>query len=470
MIDFTASYTDQYQLAMAQTYFLQKQNEQFATFDYFFRKLPFEGGYAVFAGLADLLKILEDLRFDDDDIKFLRQQKFDSRFIDYLKKFRFRGTIYSCFEGEIVFPISPILRVQAPIIEAQIIETLLLNLLNFQTLIATKARRIKQIAGDRQLFEFGLRRAQGVGGYHASRAAIIGGFNGTSNVRTGRDYQIPTIGTMAHAFVQSYDSELAAFESFATNNLENCVLLVDTYNTLKSGIPNAIKVAKWLKDRGHQLKGIRLDSGDLAYLSKKARQMLDQAGLKKVKIVASNQLDEYVIKSLLEQKAPIDSFGVGTHLSIGKPDAALDGVYKLAVSNNKPRIKLSENIFKTTLPGDKQVYRVYDNENYFLGADIITLDNENDINNMYHPFDSLKSFNINKHQKKPLLVKVMEQGKSTNQALSLTEIASYSCNRLNLLPEEYKRFNNPHIYKVGLSKKLKLERDQLMQKYKVDKK
>ncbi|MFO8022518.1 MAG: nicotinate phosphoribosyltransferase, partial [Perlabentimonas sp.] len=304
MIDFSATYTDQYELTMAQSYFEKgRQNEQ-VVFEYFFRKLPFEGGYAIFAGLEDVLSILENLKFNEEDISFLKSIGFSNSFIKYLKDFRFKGTIYSSKEGDVVFPTRPILQVEGTIIEAQILETLLLNMLNFQTLIATKASRMRQVAGSRKLIDFGLRRAHGIGGYHASRASIVGGFNSTSNVRAGRDYGIPVSGTMAHSFIQSYDDELSAFRDYAQTHPNDCILLVDTYNTLKSGLPNAIKVAKEMQAQGHSLKGIRLDSGDLAYLAKKSRKMLDDADLHDVKIAVSNQLDEYVIKSLLEQNAP----------------------------------------------------------------------------------------------------------------------------------------------------------------------
>lgn len=271
MFQFTATYTDLYQLSMAQVYFNKNQNQQ-AVFDYFFRKLPFNGGYAIFAGLEELISIIEDLRFSEKDIEYLKQHDFEPEFLAYLKDFRFRGAINAMPEGEIVFPTAPVLQVEANLIEAQIIETILLNTLNFQTLIATKASRIRNVAGDKTLLDFGLRRAQGPGGYYASRAAMIGGFEGSSNVITGRDYGFPISGTMAHAFVQSYDDELTAFRDFAEHRPKNCVLLVDTYDTLKSGMPNAITVAKEMEQRGQKLLAIRLDSGDLAYLAKRCRK------------------------------------------------------------------------------------------------------------------------------------------------------------------------------------------------------
>ena len=466
MINYTATYTDQYQLTMSQVYFQKGQKDNRAVFDYFFRNLPFEGGYAVFAGLEDFLNALEILRFDKQDLDFLKEHGFHPEFIHYLKKFRFTGNIYSSREGDIVFPIRPILHVEANIIEAQIIETILLNILNFQTLIATKASRIRQAAEGRKLIDFGLRRAQSTGGYYASRAAFIGGFDATSNVRAGRDYGIPISGTMAHSYIESYDDELIAFSHFAEVQPDDCVLLVDTYDTLKSGLPNAITVAKKMEAKGYRLSGIRLDSGDLAYLAKECRKRLDNEGLNYVKIAVSNQLDEYIIKSLLEQQAPIDVFGVGTSLVTGHPDGALDGVYKLAFANGKPRIKLSENVSKITLPHRKQVFRILDNEDKFTGADAVTLADEQDVEIMHHPLYPIKSLSIKKYKKEPLLQKIIENGVRLSKSQSLSEIAQYSRERLKNLPEEYKRFNYPHIYKVGLSDRLKNERDKLIEEYK----
>jgi len=465
MFQFTATYTDLYQLSMAQVYFNKNQNQQ-AVFDYFFRKLPFKGGYAIFAGLEEILSILEDLRFSEEDIEYLKQHDFEPKFLNYLKDFRFRGTINSVAEGEVVFPTAPILQVEANLIEAQIIETILLNTLNFQTLIATKASRIRNVAGDKTLLDFGLRRAQGPGGYYATRAAMVGGFNGSSNVITGRDYNISISGTMAHAFVQSYDDELVAFRDFAENRPKNCVLLVDTYNTLKSGMPNAITVAKEMESRGQKLLAIRLDSGDLAYLSKQCRKMLDAAGLDYVKIAASNQLDEYVIQSLQNQNAPIDIYGVGTNLVIGKPDGALDGVYKLSFANNKPRIKISESISKVTLPHKKQVYRIFNGDGQQIGADAIGLADEWHLNRMHHPVEPFKNLVIATLKQEALLKPVMQNGKRNHPKKSIEEIANFSKQQLALLPDEYKRFDNPHIYKVGISDRLKEERDRLIAEHK----
>jgi len=462
----SGSYTDLYQLTMGQAFYLKGRAFDHAVFDYFFRKLPFNSGYAVFAGLYDLLEILEELHFSRGDLHFLEENGFHPDFINYLENFRFQGTIYSSREGDLVFPTRPVIQVEATLVEAQIIETLLLNILNFQTLIATKASRMAYVAPNATLIDFGLRRAQGLGGYHASRAAVIGGFQATSNVVAAKDFDIRASGTMAHSFVQSYDDELTAFRNFADSMTENCVLLVDTYDTLKSGVPNAIKVAKEMEQKGHKLLGIRLDSGDLAYLAKKSRKMLDDAGLPYVKIAASNQLDEHVVKSLVEQKAPIDVFGVGTSLVTGQPDAALDGVYKLSFSGGKPRIKLSESLQKITLPDRKQVFRVYNGDDNFYGADAIALRHEKDPDTMYHPFEPEKSISLKGFKKEPLLHKVMENGKMSIINIPLDEISSFRNERLSLLPEEFKRFDNPHVYKVGISTELMTLRDDLKNQYK----
>ena len=466
MFKYTATYTDKYQLTMSQVYFQKGQERTRAVFDYFFRKLPFNGGYAIFAGLEDLISTLETLRFDKKDLRFLKELGYHTDFIRYLEKFRFTGNVYSSAEGDLVFPVRPVLQIEANIIEAQIIETLLLNMLNFQTLIATKASRIRQAAEGKILIDFGLRRAQGTGGYSASRASYIGGFDSTSNVMAGRDYGIPVSGTMAHSFIESYNDELSAFSDFAEVQPDDCVLVVDTYDTLKSGLPNAITVAKKMEEKGLRLYGIRLDSGDLAYLAKESRRRLNSEGLNYVKISVSNQLDEYIIKSLLEQQAPIDAFGVGTSLVTGHPDAALDGVYKLSHANGKPRIKLSENVSKITLPHRKQVFRIFDNDTMFIGADAVTMADEEDVEIMYHPMYPLKSLSLKKYIKEPLLQKVMGNGLRVNNPESLVEIAQYSRERMKRLPEEYKRFDNPHIYKIGISEKLQTERNRLVDEFK----
>ncbi len=465
MFDITATYTDQYELTMAQAYFLAGRKDQGAVFDYFFRKMPFQGGYVVFAGLQDFLEILDGFCFNQKDLDFLQAHTFHPDFLEYLKGFRFSGSIYAPREGDLVFPTRPVLRVEGNLIETQIIETMLLNILNFQSLIATKASRMRFAAQDKVLSDFGLRRAQGLGGYHASRAAVIGGVDTTSNALAARDYNLTTSGTMAHSYIQCHEEELAAFRSFAAAWPNDCILLVDTYDTLRCGVPNAIVVAKELEKKGCRLKGIRLDSGDLAYLSKKSRALLDGAGLHYVKIAVSNQLDEYVIRSMLAQKAPIDVFGVGTSLVTGHPDAALDGVYKMVFADGKPVIKISENLSKITLPGKKQVWRAFDHQGGLLGADAVGLHDEKNIPLMHHSFIPRRSFALEGFATVPLLNLVMDQGAIVNDPPGLAQTAAYCRERLSLLPDEYKRFENPHIYKIGISSKLKAIRDQLIDRH-----
>lgn len=466
MFDYTATYTDQYELAMGQAYFLSGRKDDSAVFDYFFRKNPFGGGYTVFAGLPDLLAILEDFRFTKEDLAFLKAQSFHPDYLNYLKKFRFTGTVYAPPEGDLAFPTRPVMRIEGSLIETQLVETLVLNIINFQSLIATKASRMRLVAKDGVLIDFGLRRAQGAGGYYASRAAVIGGFDATSNARAARDYQLRASGTMAHSYVQSSESEIEAFRTFAAARPDDCVLLVDTYDTLRSGVPNAITVAKEMEKNGQRLKGIRLDSGDLDYLARKSRAMLDEAGLRHVRIAASNQLDEYIIRDLVAQGAPIDVFGVGTSLVTGQPDAALDGVYKLARCGGQPVIKLSENVAKITLPDRKQVWRAIDHEGFFLGADAVGLDDERHIAEMHHPFVSHQSFAIEPYETEPLLHPVMARGKVVYDPPSLSQTVQYARERLAMLPAEYKRFENAHIYKVGISSRLKALRDRLIEQHK----
>lgn len=461
----SGTYTDLYQLTMSQVYYLTGRDHRRAVFDYFFRKLPYDGGYVVFAGLGSLMEMLQDFRFRADDLDYLRSIGLHSGFVNSLGDFRFRGSVFAAREGEIIFPNEPVLRIEGDVIEAQIIETLLLNIVNFQSLIATKAARMHTVAANRVLCDFGLRRAQGLGGYHATRAAIIGGFTATSNVKAAQDFGVPCVGTMAHAFVQGYDDELSAFRAFAEHRPENCVLLVDTYDTLRSGVPNAIAVAKEMAARGGRLQGIRLDSGDLAYLSTQSRKMLNAEGLDHVTITASNQLDEFVIKSLIDQQSPIDVFGVGTSLVTGPPDAALDGVYKLSELDGKPRIKLSENIRKTTLPGAKQVFRYFNEADLFLGADAVVFDGEIAPSVMHHPFEPDKSLELAAYAHEPLLQQVVKDGNPVRNSDALEVISDYSKSRLKQLPQEYKRFYNPHIYKVGIGNKLMEERNRLRKRF-----
>lgn len=459
-------YTDLYQLTMAQAYYQNGMKDKVAGFDYFFRKVPFKGGYVVFAGLQELLQMLKNLRFEPHDLEFMQQAGFDPDFLGYLNNFSFKGNISSVREGDLVFPFEPVVRVEANIIEAQLIETLLLNILNFQSLIATKAARIRYAAGSKAvLSEFGMRRAHAFGAMQASRAAIIGGFDSTSNMLAARKYQIPFAGTMAHSFIESFGDEETAFRAYASSFPDKSIFLVDTYNTLYSGIPKAIKVAKEMKDKGKKLAGIRLDSGDLAYLSKKARDMLDYENLHDVKIVVSNQLDEYVIKSLREQKAPIDIYGVGTSLVTGKPDAALDGVYKMSYINDDPVLKISDNLQKTTLPGRKKVLRYLDNEGMFY-ADAVLLAEESEIDSMIDPFEKHKSLSLKDLKCEELFYTAMNEGEIVYNQESLPELNLRLKRRFNLFPVEHQRFDFPHIYKVGISKNLMEIRDKLLLRHK----
>lgn len=458
--DYLGLYTDMYQLSMMETYFKEGRHNCSASFDYFFRKIPYEGGFVVFSGLTELIESLSELKFGKDDIDYLRKKNMNKDFLDYLQNFSFTGNIYSVEEGTIVFPNEPIVIVEGPLAEVQLLETYLLNTLNFNSLISTKAARMRLVAHDKILSDFGLRRAQGFGGLQASRAAVIGGFDSTSNVLAAKLFNLNAVGTMAHSFIQSYDDELTAFRKYAESHPDNAVLLIDTYNTLESGLPNAIIVAKELEKIGYKLKGIRLDSGDLAYLAKVVREKLDNEGLDYVKIVVSNQLDERVIKSLLEQQAPIDIFGVGTNLVTGNPDSALDGVFKLSMCNGKPRLKVSENLSKVTLPGIKKIIRYTDDYGY-LQADAIALKDEKQIEKMFHPFDKEKTKKLTGLVANQITKLVVNNGSPVINIKSNEEVREKVKDNLSKLPQEYKRFEYPHIYKVGISEKLMKLRDEL---------
>ncbi len=455
-------YTDFYQLTMAQGYFLTGRSEAMSCFDYFFRENPFKGGYVIFAGLTDVLKMIESFSFSDEMIEYLRGLDFRDEFLRYLRAFKFKGTITSVREGEVVFPLEPLLRVEGTLVEAQLVETLLLNILNFESLVATKASRVKSAAGGRRVVDFGLRRAQGLGGIHATKAAIIGGIDATSNVFAAYHNDFEVAGTQAHSWVQSFGDELTAFRKYAQIYPDRCILLVDTYNTLRSGLRNAIRVAKELENEGHRLWAIRLDSGDLAYLSKHARQMLDEAGLSYVKITVSNQLDEYVIRSLLEdQGAPIDVFGVGTRLVTGQPSAALDGVYKLSMCDGEPRLKFSENYTKLTLPGVKDIHRFTNGDGMFY-ADGVTLREDPVPDHIYHPFFAEQKSSLKHCSSEVLMLQVMERGRIVRNSTP-QESAAYAKERLSHLAPEHKRFEFPHIYKVGISQSLLNLRTRLVQ-------
>ncbi len=461
-------YTDMYQLSMMEAYFNENRHNSPAAFDYFFRKNPYKSGYVIFSGLTELLENLNQIKFSSDDIDHLNRKKTSSDFLEYLKDFSFNGNIHSVEEGTIVFPNEPVVTVEGNLAEVQLIETYLLNTLNFNSLISTKASRIRLVAPDKILSEFGLRRAQGIGGLQASKAAVIGGFDSTSNVLAAKIFGLNAVGTMAHSFVQSYNDELTAFRKFVNTHPDNAVLVIDTYSTLQSGLPNAVIVAKEMEKNGYRLKGVRLDSGDLAYLAKAVRAILDENGLNYVNIVVSNQLDERVIKSLLEQGAPIDIFGVGTNLVTGQPDAALDGVYKLSMCENNPRLKVSENISKVTLPGLKKILRYTDDEGFYQ-ADAIAMRDEEKVMKIIHPFEKEKSRNLINLKSEVITKSVFENGKLKITLKSAESIREKVKENLLKLPVEYKRFEFPHIYNVGISEKLMNLRDKLKTEFTINK-
>jgi nicotinate phosphoribosyltransferase len=457
-------YTDLYELTMVQGYFFNGNHETPAGFDYSFRENPFQGGYVIFSGLQDLMEVLEGFSYSDQDLKYLKDLGFfQAPFLEYLRGFRFKGRLYSVREGEVVFPTEPLVRVEGTLLETQLIETLLLNFLNFESLIATKASRMVSAARGRRVVDFGLRRAQGLAGVQASRAAFVGGVDGTSNVYSALEYGIPPSGTQAHSWVQSFPDELTAFRRFSAIYPQQCILLVDTYNTLKSGVPNAITVAKEMEAKGGKLAGIRLDSGDLSYLSKRARALLDEAGLHYVKIVVSNQLDEHLIKSLLDQGAPINAFGVGTNLVTGQDSPALDGVYKLSMLEGQPRLKVSENPAKTSLPGIKKVIRYTDGDGFFY-ADGVALEEEKGLEYIHHPLYPEQKSRVAHCFPESILFKVMEEGKALSK-FPAAEAAIYAKERLSKLSPERKRFENPHTYKVGISQGLMELRSEIIHRH-----
>ena len=457
--------TDLYQLTMGYGFFRQKKHEETVVFDLFFRRNRLIT-YSIAAGLQQAMEYLLNWHFDEEDIAYLRSlQLFDEDFIEYLKNMRFTGDVYAVKEGEPVFPGEPILTIKAPLIQAQFAETALLNIINHQTLIATKSSKIcRATAGQGLVMEFGLRRAQGPdAGINGARAAVIGGCASTSNVLAGQKFDIPVAGTMAHSWVMDYPTEYDAFKAYAEAYPDNCMLLVDTYDTLRSGVPNAIKVFKELKAAGHTPKGIRLDSGDLAYLSKKARKMMDEAGFPEAKICVSGDLDERSINSLIQQGAKIDSWGVGTKLITSEDLPALGGVYKLAAVCEKdgtviPKIKLSDNTAKITNPAFKNLYRLYDRENGMAIADLITLREESVDDSqplvLFHPVETWKTHEVENFRAVELQQTIVKDGKLVYDFPTLKEIKEFSQNELSKFWEEYLRLDMPHEYKVDLSKKL----------------
>lgn len=471
--------TDLYELTMMQGYF-KNPTDQIVVFDAFYRHNPCDGGYAIAAGLEQIIEYVRDLHFHPDDIDYLRTLGiFDTDFLEYLRGFHFTGDIYAIPEGTVVFPREPLLKVVAPVMEAQLLETAILNILNHQSLIATKASRVVYAAKGDGIMEFGLRRAQGPdAGIYGARAAMIGGCIGTSNVLTGQMFDVPVKGTHAHSWIMSFPDEYTAFKTYAKLYPDSCILLVDTYDVLDSGIPNAIRVFQEMRNAGIELKGygIRIDSGDLAYLSKKAYKMLSDAGFEDAIISASSDLDEYLIDSLKTQGAKINSWGVGTNLITSKDCPAFGGVYKLAAIKNKedeefiPKIKLSENSEKVTNPGNKTIFRIYDKETGKIRADLIcladeTFDTSKDMI-IFDPIETWKKTKIKSgtYTLRELLVPVFEKGRCVYTSPSVMEIRDICAREKETLWDETLRLVNPHEVYVDLSDKLYRIKSDLLEK------
>lgn len=461
--------TDLYELTMMQGYFKHKDQNETVIFDAFYRTNPCSGGYAIAAGLEQLINYIKELHFSKQDIDYLASLGiFDQDFLNYLSDFKFSGDIYAIPEGTVVFPREPLVKVIAPIMEAQLVETAILNIINHQSLIATKAARVCYAAKGDGIMEFGLRRAQGPdAGIYGARAAVIGGCIGTSNVLCGQLFDVPVKGTHAHSWIMSFPDEYTAFKTYADMYPSACILLVDTYDTLKSGVPNAIRVFQEMRKDGIPLTyyGIRLDSGDLAYLSKKARKMLDDAGFTDAVISASNDLDEYLIESLKLQGAAITSWGVGTNLITAKDNPAFGGVYKLAAimgndGNFIPKIKLSENTEKVTNPGNKIIYRIYEKNSGKLKADLICLVDEKFSEDepllLFDPSEPWKKTKLaaGTFTLRELMIPVFKNGKCCYESPKVMEIRDYCQQEQNTLWDETRRFVNPHKVYVDLSKKL----------------
>ena len=461
--------TDLYELTMMQGYFKNKDRNETVIFDAFYRTNPCGGGYAVSAGLEQVIQYVKELRFEQEDINYLASMGiFEADFLSYLRGFRFSGDIYAIPEGTVMFPREPVIKVIAPIMEAQLVETAILNIVNHQSLIATKASRVCYAARGDSIMEFGLRRAQGPdAGIYGARAAVIGGCIGTSNVLAGQLFDVPVKGTHAHSWIMSFPDEYTAFKAYADMYPGACILLVDTYDTLKSGVPNAIRVFQEMRNAGIPLTsyGIRLDSGDLAYLSKKARKMLDAAGFPDAIISASNDLDEFLIDSLKAQGAAITSWGVGTNLITSKDNPSFGGVYKLAAIKDEnghfiPKIKLSENTEKVTNPGNKMIYRIYEKDSGKIKADLICL-----VDEIYREdedlllFDPLEPWKKTKlkggtYTMRPIMKQIFKDGECCYTSPSVMEIREYCRQELDTLWDETRRLVNPHQVYVDLSKKL----------------
>ncbi|MBD5144060.1 MAG: nicotinate phosphoribosyltransferase [Ruminococcus sp.] len=455
---------DFYELTMGNGFLENNCSEEIAYFDMFYRKAPDNAGFAICAGLEQVIQYLKNLKFTEQDINYLKTKNlFSEKFLEYLKNFKFSCDVWAIPEGTPIFPLEPILTVRGPAIQAQLIETMILLSINHQSLIATKANRIVTASQGRPVMEFGSRRAQGYdGAVLGARASYIGGVTGTACAIADREFQIPALGTMAHSWIQLFDTELDAFRAYAKIYPDDCTFLVDTYSVLHSGIPNAITVFKELEQQGHKGKAIRIDSGDIAYLSKKARKMLDNAGLNYIGIVASNSLDEYIIRDLIMQGAEITSFGVGERLVTSKSEPVFGGVYKLsAIKKNGeiiPKIKISENAVKITNPSFKTVWRLFDNQSNKAIADVITLHDEViDNKQPYEIFDPIHTYKrkiITNFTAKKLQVPIFRKGECVYTSPILEEIQTYCKNQLETLWEEVKRFENPQTYFVDLSQEL----------------
>ena len=467
---------DFYELTMGNGYFESGKKDQICYFDIFFRKIPDGGGFAIAAGLEQVIDYINRLRFTENDISFLREKGlFSEGFLDYLREFKFTGDIYAVKEGTPVFPHEPLLTVRAPAIEAQLVETYLLLMLNHQSLIATKANRIVRAANGRAISEFGSRRAQGAdGAVLGARAAYIAGCTGTACTLTDKEYGVPATGTMAHSWIQMFDDEYTAFKTYCEIYPHGATLLVDTYNVLKSGVPNAIRAFKEvLWPKGIKSCAIRLDSGDITYLSKRARQMLDEAGLTDCKIIASNSLDENIIRDILHQGAKVDAFGVGERLITSKSDPVFGGVYKLAAIEKEdgtivPKIKISENAAKITNPHFKKVYRLYENKSGKAIADLICVHDEvidpTQPLEIFDPDYTWKRETLTDFTAEELLIPIFKNGTCVYESPSVDEIRDYCAKQIDLQWDEVKRFENPHNYYVDLSQKLWNIKQQLLAK------
>ena len=467
---------DFYELTMANGYLKHGYKDKIACFDMFFRKVPDNGGFAIASGLEQLIEYLNNLKFNNDDIEYLRSKNiFCEEFLQYLANFKFECDVWAIKEGTPIFPHEPIVKVVGPVMQAQFVETMVLLTVNHQSLIATKANRIVRASEGRPVMEFGSRRAQGVyGAIYGARASYIAGCSGTACAISDKVDGIPALGTMAHSWIQMFPTELEAFEAYAKVYPNGCTLLIDTYNVLKSGLPNAIKVFKELKEKGFKPGGVRIDSGDITYLTKKIRETLDSEGLSDVKIVVSNSLDEYIIRDLLRQGAVIDSFGVGERLITSKSEPVFGGVYKLVSVYEDgveiPKIKLSENVAKITVPCNKKIVRLYSKENNKAIADVLLLENEEipngDAFEIFDPEHTWKKKTVSNYYTEELLVQIFDKGKQIYTSPSVKEIKEYCKVQTDTLWDEVKRFENPHTYYVDYSEKLWEIKNRLLNEHK----